>query len=72
MEHFYVVLPSDNSRYFPRNTVANFRTTLLIPIEIEPGKWEVGRIEISYPKGYKKHTTRYTPISTEIKFPVRH
>jgi polysaccharide deacetylase 2 family uncharacterized protein YibQ len=55
MEHFYVVLSSENSSYyFPRNTIANLRNKLATQIEIEPDKWDVGLIEISYPKGYKK------------------
>ena len=75
MEHFYVVLPSDSSNfYFPRNTISNFRTKLATPIEIEPDKWEVGLIEISYPKGYKKRVQQNILRlgSSEIKFPVRH
>ena len=75
MEHFYVVLPLDStSYYFPRNTIANFRTKLATPIEIDPDKWEVGLIEISYPKGYKKRIQQniLRLVSAEIKFPVRH
>jgi len=75
MEHFYVVLPSDSSSYyFPRNTIANFRTKLATPIEIEHDKWEVGLIEISYPRGYKKKLQQNILLSgsQEIKFPVQH
>ena len=75
MEHFYVVLPSDNSRYyFPRNSIANFRTNFDTPIEIEPDKLEVVLIEISYCKGYKKPVQQNNLLlgSTEINFPVRH
>ena len=75
MEHFYEVLPSDSSNfYFPRNTISNFRTKLATPIEIEPHKWEVGLIEISYPKGYKKWIQQsiLRLVSAEIKFPVKH
>ena len=54
MDHFYVT-SSDSSEYcFPGNTVDNFRTKLVTPIETDPDKWEVGLVEISYPKGYKK------------------
>jgi len=51
MEHFYVTLLSEISRYyFPSNTIANFKTKLATPIELHPDKWEVGLFEISYPK----------------------
>ena len=75
MEQFYVVLPSDSSSYyFPRNTMANFRTKLITQIEIEPDRWKVGLIEIPYPKGYKKQIQQNILRlgSTEMKFPVRH
>jgi hypothetical protein len=75
MDHFYVTLPSDSSEhYFPQNTIANFGTKLATPIELEPHMWEVGLIEISYPKGYRKQA-KYNVLkldSREIKFPVRH
>ena len=75
MDHFYVTLPSDSSEhYFPQNTIANFKTKLATPIELEPHRWEVGLVEISYPKGYKKQA-EYNVLkldSREIKFPVRH
>jgi hypothetical protein len=48
MDHFYVTLPSD----FPHNTIANVKTKLATPIELEHDKWEVGLVELSYPKGY--------------------
>jgi hypothetical protein len=75
MDHFYVTLPSDSSAYFfPNNTIASFRTKLATPIELEHDKWEVGLVEISYPRGYKKrvlyNTLRFD--STSIKFPVKH
>jgi hypothetical protein len=74
MDHFYVTLPSDSSGYFPRNKLSNFRTKLASPIELESDKWEVGVVEISYPKGSRKrmiHNTRRL-VSMEIKFPVKH
>jgi len=55
MDHFYVTLPSDSPRYyFPANTIADFRTKLANLLELEHDKWEVGLVEMSYPKGYKK------------------
>jgi hypothetical protein len=75
MDQFYVVLPSDSSAYcFPRNTVPNFRKKLAAPIELEPNKWEVGLVEISYPKGYKKQPLHniLRINSMEIKFLVRY
>jgi len=54
MDRFYATLPSDSSGYyFPANTIADFRTKLATPLELEHGKWEVRLIEISYPKEYK-------------------
>jgi hypothetical protein len=68
-------LPSDSSEhYFPQNTIANFRTKLATPIELEPQRWEVDLVEISYSKGYKKQA-EYNVLkldSREIKFPARH
>jgi hypothetical protein len=75
MDHFYVTLPSDSSgNYFPHNTMANFRTNLATPIEVEDEKWEVGLVETTYPKGYKKRVQNNTVRldSTNIKFPVKH
>jgi len=47
---------------------------LATPNELEPVKWEVGLVEISYPRGYKKcllyNTLRFD--STPIKFPIKH
>ena len=52
MDQFYVTLPSDNSaNFFRNNTIAGFRTKLATPIELEPDKWEVGLVEMSYPRG---------------------
>ena len=51
MENFYVTLPLDSSgNYSPSNRIANFKTKLATPIELEPNKWDVGLVEISYPK----------------------
>jgi len=75
MDHFYVTLPSDNSAsYFPAITIVDFRTKLATPLELEHDKWEVGLIEISYPKGYKKRFLHNTLRldSEEFKFPVKH
>ena len=70
-----MTLPSDSSgSYFPSNTIANFKTKFTTLIELEPYKWEVGLVEISYPKGTKKlfllSTLRLE--SAEISFPVKH
>jgi len=75
MDQCYVTLPSDSSANFiPNNTIASFRTKLATSIELEPDKWEVGLVEISYPRGYKKsllyNTLRF--VSTPVKFPVKH
>jgi hypothetical protein len=75
MDNFYVTLPSDSSgSYFPRNKLANFKTKLATPIELESDKWEVGVVEISYSKGYWKRMIHNTLRleSVEIKFPVKH
>jgi hypothetical protein len=41
---------------------------------LEPGRWEVGVVDISYPKGYKKRLLYNTLLldSQEIAFPVKH
>jgi hypothetical protein len=74
MDIFYVTLPSDSSGlFFPANTIANFRTKLVKPLELQHGKWDVGLVEISYPNGYKKRF-RHNTIrldSQEITFPVK-
>jgi len=75
MDHFYIALPSDSSGYyFPANTIADFRTKLATSLELEHDKWEVGLVEISYPKGYKKRFLHNTLCldSEEITFPVKH
>ena len=45
---------SDSSGCFPANRIADFRTKLATPLELEYDRWEVVLVEISYPKGYKK------------------
>ena len=75
MEHFSVTLPSDSSGYyFPSNTIANQKTKLATPIELQPDKWEVGLVEISYPKEYKNLflINALRLHSTEVSFPVKH
>jgi len=75
MYHFYVTLPSDSSNYFfPANTIADFRTKLATPLELEHNKWAVGLVEIFYPKAYKNRVLHNTlSINSEvIIFPVRH
>jgi hypothetical protein len=75
MEHFYVTLPSDSSvYYFPNNTIANFTTKLVTPIQLRPDQWEVGLVVISYPGVCKKRLLLNTLRlgSEEISFPVKH
>ena len=75
MDHFYVPWPSDSSGYyFPANTIGDFRTKLATPLELEHDKWEVGLVEISYPKGYKMRSLHNALRldSEEIIFPVEH
>ena len=75
MNNFYVTLPSEGSGYFySANTSASFRTKLATSLELEPNRWEVGLVEISYPKGYKKRF-RHNTIrldSQEFIFPVKY
>ena len=75
MDYFYVTLASDSSACnFPANTIPNFRTKLATPLVLQPNRWEVGLLEISYPKGYKKRFLHNTIRldSEEITFPVKH
>jgi len=75
MDHLYVALQSDSSGYYiPVNTIADFRTKLATPLELEHGKLEVGLIEISYPKGYKKRSLHNILRLDweEIIFPLKH
>jgi len=73
MDHFYVTKPSDTSGYnFAPNTLADFRTKVATPLELEHDKWEVGLVEVCYPKGYKKRFWHNTLClgTEEITFPV--
>jgi hypothetical protein len=46
---FYLTLPSNSSmKYFPQNTVANFRVKLADRIVL-PGQWEVALTGLHYP-----------------------
>jgi hypothetical protein len=46
---FYLTLPSNSSmKYFPHNTVANFRVKLADRIVL-PGQWEVALTGLHYP-----------------------
>jgi len=47
MDNFHVTLPSGRSGcYFPANTIADFRTKLATPLELEHDIWEVGLVEM--------------------------
>jgi len=55
MNNFYVTLASDISGYYyPANSIDNITTKLATPLELEPNKWKVFLVEISYPNGYTK------------------
>ena len=74
MEHFYVTSPSDSSGYyFLSNTIANFTTKLATQIQLRSNECEVDVVEISYPRGCKKHLLLNTLqlVSEEISFPVK-
>jgi hypothetical protein len=50
MTQFYVTLPSNACMTtFPTNTVSNYTTRLPSPLELS-GQWEVGLVEIIYPR----------------------
>ena len=49
---FYITLPSNSSmKYFPNNTLTHFTTQLPQPIQLK-GEWEVGLVEIQYPRSW--------------------
>ena len=49
---FYLTLPSNSSmEYFPTNTLTNFKTKLVQPIELT-GEWEVAHSELQYPRSW--------------------
>jgi len=54
--------------------MADFRTKLATRQELEHDKWEVGLVEISYPKWYKKRYLHNTLRlgSEDITFHVKH
>jgi len=73
MNNFYVTLPSESSGYYYHyNTISNFTTKLATPLELEPNRWEVGLVEISYPNGYKKRFRHNTiRLDSQVIFPVK-
>jgi hypothetical protein len=75
MESFYVTLPSDSSGlYYPNNAIANYTSKLASSHELEPNKWEIGLVNVSYRNGYKKGF-RHNILrldSQDIPFPVKH
>ena len=55
MDHFYVIIDKLQFRYyFPSKTIANFKTKLATPIELQPDKWKVAQVNVCYPKWNKK------------------
>ena len=55
MEKFYVTFTSESSGYyFPSHKISNFKTKLATKTELKPEKWDIGLVEIAYPKEYKK------------------
>ena len=48
-------MPSESyGYYFPLIKIADFRTILGTALELEHDKWDVGLVELAYPKGYKQ------------------
>ena len=53
MGQLHLTLPSNSSiRYFPENTLANFKTRLHHALDLSHGDWEVGLTEIQYPHNW--------------------
>lgn len=56
-EDFFVTLPSNSSAlFYPSNTIANFRTKLAKPLHFKSA-YEVGLIEIQYPKTWRSFSS---------------
>ena len=78
IKKIWIILCNNAIRHFrllfPANRIADFRRKLATPLQLEHEKWEVGLVEISYPKGYKKRYLHNTPRlgSEHIIFPVKH
>jgi hypothetical protein len=52
MSDFYLTLPSNSSmQYYPNNTLSAFTTHLPNGVELH-GEWEVGLVEIQYPRNW--------------------
>jgi hypothetical protein len=73
MNNFYITLPSDSSGYYLANTIVNFTTELATPLELEPYKWEVSLVQISYPNRCRKRFRHNTiPLDSQyVIFPVK-
>jgi hypothetical protein len=64
LEHFYVTLPSGSSSYYIQaNTIADFRPKLAKPLELQHDKREVGLVEITFPKLYRKRSAQHTSFT---------
>lgn len=65
---FYVTLPCNASLdVYTNNTISNYRTMLGNPINLR-GKWEVGIVEIEYPRTWYTFSTEdaFFDIITEV------
>jgi hypothetical protein len=63
---FYLTLPSNSSmKYFPQNTVANFRVKLADRIVL-PGQWEVALTGLHYPAAHMEHGQNWRAANVHI------
>ena len=72
MSHFYLTLPSNSSeKYYPNNTLTHFITKLHNDVSLE-GEWEVGLVDIMYPRNwYNVEFQNITIICYDCLKPLR-
>lgn len=63
MSHFYLTLPSNSStNYFPNNTLTRFITKLHNDVSLN-GDWEVGLVDIMYPRNWFNLEKQYLVVT---------
>lgn len=60
-----VVLPSNSSfLYHPNNTIGTYTTHLAEPLDLPPGKWEIGLTEIQYTRSWYNIKNDWIKLTT--------
>ena len=71
MSQYVTLLSNSCMHYFPENTLTHFKTKLAKPSICDDCKWEVGLVDISFPKSSVNVSDGENEIYVENNFHMR-